>query len=226
MKNRIVAAFFVLSGAYLGSLIFSPYAFQYIPKALPIALLIVMVVNRLAGIPRVIVASALLFSLAGDVVLTLSIKHSFLAGLTCFFLAHIAYVMAFCSLKKHAHHTQHSKAPSILAKGLISFCVIVFALLMAMHILPASKTLYVPVLAYLSIILVMGLSAVWLGNTRFIIGGALLFVISDAVLAQSVFRSPLPLSPFLVMLTYYAAQFCLAFGLVTAFKREGNALIA
>lgn len=226
MKNRIVAVFFALSGAYLGSLFFSPYAFQYIPKALPIALLIVMVVNRLAGIPRVIVASALLFSLAGDVVLTLSIKHNFLAGLTCFFLAHIAYVMAFYNLKKYAYHTQHSEASSKFTRGLISFCVIVFALLMATHILPASKTLYVPVLAYLSVILLMGLSAVWFGNTRFIISGALLFVISDAVLAQSVFHTPLPFSPFLVMLTYYAAQLCLAFGLVAAFKHEGNALIA
>jgi uncharacterized membrane protein YhhN len=93
---------------------------------------------------------------------------------------------------------------------------------MAKHILPEANTLFFPVLAYISVILTMGLSAIWLGNTRLIICGAVLFIVSDAVLAQSVFRTPLPLSPFLVMLTYYAAQYCLAFGLMAAFNPDSE----
>ena len=43
-----------------------------------------------------------------------------------------------------------------------------------------------------------------------------------AVFAQSVFKTPLPLSTFWVMTTYYGAQYCLTMGLVDVFfeKRE------
>ena len=97
-----------------------------------------------------------------------------------------------------------------------------FAVMMAVHILPASKALFYPVVAYISVITLMGLTAVWLAQTKLIVTGALLFVISDAILAQSVFKTPLPLSTFWVMTTYYAAQYCLTMGLVDVFfeKRE------
>ena len=43
-----------------------------------------------------------------------------------------------------------------------------------------------------------------------------------AVFAQSVFKTPLPLSTFWVMTTYYGAQYCLTMGLVDAFLRKEN----
>ena len=226
MKKRIAVVYAVLSSIYLTSLFFSPYAYQFVLKALPVALLSLAVVKSTTGMARVVLACALIFSLAGDVVLALPIEYSFLAGLACFFLAHVAYVLSFYCLTKRADHLQHTNAFSLLAKGLISLCVLIFALLMAMHILPEANTLFFPVLAYISVILTMGLSAIWLGNTRLIICGAVLFIVSDAVLAQSVFRTPLPLSPFLVMLTYYAAQYCLAFGLMAAFNPDSKKLTA
>ncbi|GMM67246.1 lysoplasmalogenase [Alteromonas sp. MTD1] len=226
MKKRIAVVYAVLSSIYLASLLFSPYAYQFVLKALPVALLTLAVVKSTSGMARVVLAFALIFSLAGDVVLALPIEHSFLAGLACFFLAHVTYVLSFYCLTKRADHLQHTNAFSPLAKGLISLYVLIFALLMAMHILPEANTLFFPVLAYISVILTMGLSAIWLSNTRLIVGGALLFIVSDAVLAQSVFRTPLPFSPFLVMLTYYAAQYCLAVGLMAAFNPKSEKLAA
>ena len=44
--------------------------------------------------------------------------------------------------------------------------------------------------------------------------GALFFVASDSILALSIFREPLPLSNYLVMATYYIAQYFIVFGLV------------
>jgi|TARA_Y100000296_G_scaffold28485_1_gene33155 hypothetical protein len=45
-------------------------------------------------------------------------------------------------------------------------------------------------------------------------------VVSDAILAQSVFKTPLPLSIFWVMTTYYGAQYCLTMGLIDAFLKK------
>jgi uncharacterized membrane protein YhhN len=107
-------------------------------------------------------------------------------------------------------------------KWLISLTIVSFTAVMAGHILPASGSLFYPVVAYISVITLMGLTAVWLAQTKLIVTGALLFVISDAILAQSVFKTPLPLSTFWVMTTYYGAQYCLTMGLVDAFLRKEN----
>jgi len=100
--------------------------------------------------------------------------------------------------------------------------MISFAVMMAVHILPASKALFYPVVAYISVITLMGLTAVWLAQTKLIVTGALFFVVSDAILAQSVFKTPLPLSTIWVMTTYYGAQNCLTMGLDDGFLRKEN----
>ncbi len=50
----------------------------------------------------------------------------------------------------------------------------------------------------------------WLN--RFLIAGAVLFIISDALIAYPMFNAPIVHSSFWVMFTYYAAQALLTFG--------------
>ena len=66
----------------------------------------------------------------------------------------------------------------------------------------------------------MGLAAVLLTRSWWITAGALIFIVSDAILAQSIFREPIALSAFAVMLTYYTAQYLLTRGLIEANRRE------
>ena len=62
-----------------------------------------------------------------------------------------------------------------------------------------------PALAYLTVILAMAFSA-WLSSVPALIGGAMLFVLSDYLLARGLFVRKLPRGDFLVILTYLLAQ--------------------
>ncbi|WP_394222474.1 lysoplasmalogenase [Alteromonas gracilis] len=218
VKATIVFVSFAL--VYLTTLPLAPYASQFLPKAIPIGVLAVIAYVKLDAMPRYMVLTALLCSLAGDISLALPIADSFIIGLSCFFLAHLAYAVCFASLHRYKRKTPTSDIISRKVKWLVSIVIVSFAAIMAAHILPASKALCYPVVAYISVITLMGMTAVWLAQTKLIVTGALLFVISDAILAQSVFKTPLPLSTFWVMTTYYGAQYCLTVGLINMFLRK------
>ena len=222
MNVRTTIVFSSLALIYLATLPLTPYVAQFLPKALPIVVLAVFAYTKLSAMPRYMVLTALLFSLAGDVSLALPFADSFITGLSCFFLAHLSYAACFANLNRHKPKALSSDIISPNVKWLISLTIVSFTAVMAGHILPASGSLFYPVVAYISVITLMGLTAVWLAQTKLIVTGALLFVISDAILAQSVFKTPLPLSTFWVMTTYYAAQYCLTKGLVDAFLRREN----
>ena len=222
MNVRATIVFISLALVYLATLPLTPYMAQFLPKALPIGVLAVFAYIKLSAMPRYIVLMALLFSLAGDISLALPFSESFITGLSCFFLAHLSYAACFANLNRHKPKVLSSDIISPNVKWLISLTIVSFTAVMAGHILPASGSLFYPVVAYISVITLMGLTAVWIAQTKLIVTGALLFVISDAILAQSVFKTPLPLSTFWVMTTYYGAQYCLTMGLVDAFLRREN----
>ena len=222
MNVRTTIVFSSLALIYLATLPLTPYVAQFLPKALPIVVLAVFAYTKLSAMPRYMVLAALLFSLAGDVSLALPFADSFITGLACFFLAHLSYAACFANLNRHKPKVLSSDIISPNVKWLISLTIVSFTAVMAGHILPASGSLFYPVVAYISVITLMGLTAVWIAQTKLIVTGALLFVISDAILAQSVFKTPLPLSTFWVMTTYYGAQYCLTMGLVDAFLRREN----
>ncbi|WP_334038820.1 lysoplasmalogenase [Alteromonas macleodii] len=220
MNVRATIVFISLALVYLATLPLTPYMAQFLPKALPIGVLAVFAYIKLSAMPRYMVLMALLFSLAGDISLALPFADSFITGLACFFVAHLTYAMCFALLHRSLLETPSDHIISRKPKWFISIIMVSFAVMMAVHILPASKALFYPVVAYIGVITLMGLTAVWLAQTKLIVTGALLFVISDAILAQSVFKTPLPLSTFWVMTTYYAAQYYLTKGLVDAFLRK------
>jgi uncharacterized membrane protein YhhN len=67
----------------------------------------------------------------------------------------------------------------------------------------------IAVIAYISVILTMGWTAIRTGSTYATIG-ALLFISSDSYLAINKFVMPLPFSHEFIMLTYYSAQILIA----------------
>ncbi|OJF69590.1 hypothetical protein BK026_12785 [Alteromonas sp. V450] len=205
---------------YLASLCFAPYSGQFIAKALPVGLLMLFSFLSLNGIARLMVCFALFASLIGDIFLALSISKQFIYGLTSFFIAHLAFILSFIHLRMTQPVKASQSRSARAARFALGFIVICFASLMAKHILPVTQQLYLPVLGYLCVITIMGLAAVLLTRSWWITAGALIFIVSDAILAQSIFREPIALSAFAVMLTYYTAQYLLARGLIEAYRRE------
>ncbi|KAM8964300.1 lysoplasmalogenase TMEM86B [Lycaon pictus] len=131
---------------------------------------------------------ALLSSAVGDACLIW--PEAFLYGVAAFTMAHLLYLWAF--------GLTPLRPGLLLPVALVS--VLYYGLLL-LH-LPASM---VPALAAYSLVLA---SMLWRGLARggTVCWGALLFTLSDSVLAWDTFVQPLPHARQVVMTTYYAAQ--------------------
>ena len=123
-------------------------------------------------------------------------------GLGAFLVAHLFYIAAFIRQPVFLR----SRLPVIAAIG-------VYGLAMAIILLPRLGDMLLPVTVYLIIIIGMGISAS-LGSTNhtLVIVGACFFILSDSLIAINRFLLPLPLSGYLVMGTYYAAQMLITLG--------------
>jgi len=141
-----------------------------------------------------------LFSWLGDVLLIK--KQTFIFGLFCFLLTHIAYIIAFYSL-----------GISILY-FIIAFLVTLFlGLFIAIWIIPhVEKRLVMPVIIYMLIIALM-LSAAIATNNIIIMIAALLFCASDISVARDQFMHAKFFNIVWGLLFYYTAQALLALNL-------------
>ena len=147
----------------------------------------------------------LLFSLVGDILL-LTPDHFFLLGLSTFLLTHIAYLLAFTC------DTHFPARPGVWILYLLFALCCNFLLFSR---LPASLRL--PVAVYSLFLVSMAAQA--MGRSlllrtpaaRLAAIGALLFVLSDSLLALNRFYAPLRLASLLILVPYYAAQWLIAF---------------
>jgi len=160
---------------------------------------------------RILIFLALVFSLLGDILLMFVTQSSFffIGGLVSFLVAHIFYVSVF--LKQRNKSIKGTLfIGSMLAYGLLLF-----------YILKASlNDMLVPVIFYMIVILTMAATAflrqgqVVKSSFVLVLIGAILFLISDSILALNKFYQPLPFSNFSIMFTYAFAQLFIVFGLL------------
>lgn len=151
------------------------------------------------------------FSCVGDIALMLPFD-AFVPGLVAFLLAHVCYIVAF-------------RAGFGAGRGLL-LAAALLALFAGINLaglwplLPGE--LRVPVVVYVVVLALMAtlaLARAWSRVTpadsrsttaRWAAAGAVLFVISDSVLAWDRFGGGLPVASLCVLSTYYAAQYCIA----------------
>jgi uncharacterized membrane protein YhhN len=178
---------------------------KYIFKPLTTTLIILIALlaqNGGSGPYQYLIVAGLLFSLAGDIFLMLP-SDRFIAGLISFLIAHIFYIVAFVS--------DTGVAP---VWGLVPF--LVYGAIIYSFLAPHVGKLRVPVIIYMLAILVMAWQALgrWLtlDDTFALLAliGAVLFVVSDSILALNRFRQPFRLARTLTMATYYSAQWLIA----------------
>jgi len=203
---KLQTLYFVSAVVYLVSLMASPYFMDFAVKALPIVVLLGICISHLNGLLRKLMIVALVASATGDVFLALDIPHGFVMGLGSFLVAQLIYT--FCFVK----YRQVYEDKSLRLSG--SFIVGIFAVLMALYVLPHTGEMLAPVAFYLVIISCMGMVAFLCGMDKMTLLGACLFIVSDAIIAQSVFRSDFPYSSLAIMTTYYLAQYFILHGLI------------
>jgi sterol desaturase/sphingolipid hydroxylase (fatty acid hydroxylase superfamily)/uncharacterized membrane protein YhhN len=143
--------------------------------------------------------AALVLCLAGDVFLML--QGFFIPGLVSFLAAHLCYLALF------RQGVRWFPRRGALVATLLAAAVM-YAILLP-HLGPVLK---VAVAAYALVIAAMAGQAIGRavvlrdGASLAVAVGAVLFMLSDALLAINRFASPIPLAQFWVLATYYAAQ--------------------
>jgi uncharacterized membrane protein YhhN len=144
----------------------------------------------------------LCLSLAGDIFLMLP-RDRFLQGLGAFLLAHLAYSAAFWGRAPVASLSSLVAALVLLGLGLWLFA------LLAQELRRRGTKLLVAVGLYVLVIIAMVWRAV-ATQVPLVVAGALLFLLSDALLGLNRFYRKIPWAQGWIMLTYWGGQALLA----------------
>lgn len=165
--------------------------------------------GKRSGILFYLILFALFLSWAGDVLLQM--KGMFIPGLVSFLLAHVFYIIYFIKTGK-------GKKGLLQLQPLTGMPVLVYILIFLWQLYPFLDALKIPVTVYGITIGTMLLMAI---NTRrklnddaavLFFTGALLFVISDSLLAVNLFAKSHFILSLFVMLTYASAQYLIVKG--------------
>jgi len=160
----------------------------------------------------------LIFSIGGDTFLMFEGSQFFMAGLSCFLVTHIFYILAFQNYKKtilgNVNHHKWLAIPFILyLLGMLSF------------LWNDLKDLKIPVIIYSIVICLMAIAALNLKNklpsavfyTLFL--GVMLFLFSDSIIALNKFGREelhIPYPRVMIMCTYIVAQLLIALSTLKA----------
>ncbi len=164
---------------------------------------------------------ALLFSIAGDTLLLFANNKElyFILGLVAFLVAHIFYILCFHQIK--IKNALPGKWYTAIIVGIYYFFIMSF-------LIPHLGPLKIPVLVYGIVISFMLLLAMQLydlrDNTtaRYLLTGAICFVVSDSILAINKFYHPVKWGGWAIMITYVAAQLLLIRGMVRLITTENS----
>lgn len=162
----------------------------------------------------------ILFSLAGDVLLMISLDRFFLVGLIVFLLAHAAYVIGF-----------NQPLPALTSWGVILAILIGFGgarvirRILSEAVTKGQGRMRIPILVYGLVISLMLLSATmkladltWAAGASLLVSlGAFLFYLSDIILAWNKFVAPIRHGRIYNIAAYHLGQIALIAGVIAQF---------
>jgi len=214
----------IILAADLTAVFLNKESLRYFTKPLIVIALIIYFISQTffvqSGLKKWILL-ALIFSLGGDIFLLFESKDPvfFLLGLTSFLIAHIFYIVFF-----HLIRIRENIAGNIL---LLLVVVVYYTALMTI-LSPYLESLKLPVRIYgvvISFMLLLALHTGFITNKKarlMMITGAVLFIISDSLLALNKFYAPFDYAGIGVMLTYGLAQLFIVDGAIKYIRRSVN----
>ncbi len=160
---------------------------------------------------------ALMACWIGDVALMLVGLNAnwFLVGLVSFLIGHLFYIITY------RQHRWESTDNELLVPQKIRFSipVVLAGTGLVVILFPVLGPLQVPVIVYATAIIAMVMNAIFrFGRTNsrsfwMTLSGAVLFMVSDSILAINKFKGAIEMGGVLIMLTYIIAQFLIVEGL-------------
>ncbi len=216
MNKKFWAALFIADAiANLYGLYIHSGALQNVTKPL---LAISLIAYSIAGITSrnnlfFLLIAALFFSLVGDTFLLFEKQapYWFILGLIGFLLAHIFYILLFIGIKKQ---NQPEKKINIF----FSLLVIVYSVCLFLLLWPSLASLKIPVMIYTTVLSLMVITSFHAFDFakqlsgKLCMSGALLFLISDSLLAINKFYQSFTAANILIMLSYALAQLLIVVG--------------
>ena len=200
----------ISAAAVILGLLFDLQTVYFFAKPLLMITLALYFASATRGYPRwrVYVIAALVFSWAGDVFLISS--DWFIAGLISFLIAHVFYIIAY----------QKTGAASgkLTALDIVKF--VIYGVILIWFIYPGLGDMLVPVLIYALVLLGMGVwahkrrGATSVASFKMVAFGAILFAISDGLIAVNKFAYPIPAERILIVSIYMTAQYLIVQGLI------------
>lgn len=169
------------------------------------------------------IQGALFFSWAGDIALMFTSKSElfFMAGLVFFLIAHIFYILSSIQIFRNRNDELASIKIIMVIAVFLFYSMYVFSLLK-----PFLGNMVLPVCAYMLAITTMAILA-GLNSLKFktetfaiLLGGAVLFIISDTLLAFDTFVNQTTVYSMGIMTTYVLAQFLIVWGSIRYIHHE------
>ena len=146
-------------------------------------------------------------ALLGDTFLLFEGDQFFLLGLSSFMIMQILYVISFIK----------DKSPNLI-KFLVSFGLLLFLTYYLSLMWDDLNEMAIPVSVYSLIIVLMAVSAIFRNHTLrgylWVVIGAILFMISDGLIAWTKFMSPIINGGIMIMSTYILAQYLIVAGIL------------
>ncbi len=157
--------------------------------------------------------TALVAALLGDIFLMWEGELFFILGLSSFLIMQIIYSLAFFS-QKDKYDLLDKIGAGIMA---------IIAGAMIFHLVPKVDGVLIGAIPVYSLcIMVMVITALWRSKSHWsyipVLCGALLFFISDSLIALDRFSTPFEDSYFIIMTTYMAAQYFIVMGISDSSK--------
>lgn len=214
--QQLILVYWLLVLVDLSAVLFGLNWLHFIAKPLlmPGLILLLLGSGAKAG-GRQLILAGLAFSWLGDVFLLIDTRNPlfFIFGLVSFLITHICYIGYFLLAR--------SSAIRLVKKPSTYFLLIAcYGVALVWILYPFLGALKIPVIIYAVIICAMLLSSIHIYPmikppfNVFFVTGALLFVLSDSLLALNKFYHPFTLAGVCIMLTYCAAQYFIVMGFI------------
>lgn len=199
MPNFIRLPFCLFAAIYTFATFVEPYPFSWALKLVPMGILLYFVYSQMNQKHQRLFFVGLICSAFGDFFLDYGRDTLFLFGLGSFLFAHLFYSACFWPV---------AKKRMVLVIGYTVYGVGMLSL-----IAPGLGALMIPVVIYIGVLLLMGImTLISKQSNGWLMIGGLSFVVSDSLIGLNRFYQPIPYAHFLIMMTYYFAQYSLVKG--------------
>ncbi|NOT50309.1 MAG: lysoplasmalogenase [Chitinophagaceae bacterium] len=225
MKKNLWIIFFLSALAvYIAGIQMPDQTIQYICKPLLMPLLMAWFIVSVKGIStdlKTWIIGALFFSWAGDVLLMFEAKGKvfFMLGLSSFLIAHIFYILFF-------HYVRIRE--NVKGNPWLMVIVVIYYGSLITLLSPYLGDMKWPVRVYgivISFMFMLAMHMLFIKNKiagKWMMAGALLFVVSDSVLAINKFYQPFGKAGIVIILTYGLAQLFIVNGAIKYIRNSNN----